>query len=47
MTTTIAPCFTNIGMHGFGFKKQIFIKVVKGTKATNDENMFNLFERPQ
>jgi hypothetical protein len=34
MTTTIVPCFTNIGMHGFGFKKQIFIKVVKGTKAT-------------
>jgi hypothetical protein len=34
MATTIAPCFTNIGMHGFGFKKQIFIEVVKANKAT-------------
>jgi hypothetical protein len=34
MTTTIVPCSTNIGVHGSGFKKQIFIEVVKATKAT-------------
>jgi hypothetical protein len=34
MTTIIVPCFTNIDMHGFGFKKQIFIEFVKATKAT-------------
>ncbi|KAH9555849.1 hypothetical protein CY35_08G137900 [Sphagnum magellanicum] len=34
MTTTIVPCSTNIGMHGYGFKKQIFIEVVKATTAT-------------
>jgi hypothetical protein len=34
MTTTIVPCSTNIGMHGFGFKKHIFIEVVKANKAT-------------
>jgi hypothetical protein len=34
MTTTIVPCSTNITMHGYGFKKQIFIEVVKATKAT-------------
>jgi len=34
MTTTIVPCSTNIGMHGSGFKKQIFIEVIKATKAT-------------
>jgi hypothetical protein len=33
MTTTIVPCSTNIGMHGFDFKKQIFIEVVKANKA--------------
>jgi len=34
MTTTVVPCFTNIGMHGSSFKKQIFIEVVKVVKAT-------------
>jgi hypothetical protein len=34
MSTTIVPCSTNIGMHGFGFKKQIFIEAVKANKAT-------------
>jgi hypothetical protein len=34
MTTTIVPCSTNIGMHDFGFRKQIFIEVVKTNKAT-------------
>jgi hypothetical protein len=34
MTTTIMPCSTNIGMQCSGFKKQIFIKVVKANKAT-------------
>jgi hypothetical protein len=34
MTTTIVPCSTKIGMHGFGFKKQIFIEVVIANKAT-------------
>jgi len=33
MTTTIMPCSTNIGMQCSGFKKQIFIKVVKANKA--------------
>jgi hypothetical protein len=32
MITTIVPCSTNIGMHGF--KKQIFIEVVKASKTT-------------
>jgi hypothetical protein len=31
MTTTIVPCSTNISVHGFGFKKQIVIEVVKAT----------------
>ncbi len=34
MTTTIVPCSTNIAMCGFGFKKQIFIEVIKANKAT-------------
>jgi hypothetical protein len=34
MTTTIVPCSTNIGMHGSGFLKQIFIQVVKANKTT-------------
>jgi len=34
MTTNIMPCFINIGMHCFGFKKQIYIEVVKVNKAT-------------
>ncbi len=34
MTTTIVPCSTNIGMHGYSFKKQIFIEVVKANKTT-------------
>jgi hypothetical protein len=34
MTTTIVPCSTNIGMHDSSFKKQIFIEVIKATKAT-------------
>ncbi len=34
MTTTIVSCSTNIGMRGSGFKKQIFIEVVKTNKAT-------------
>jgi hypothetical protein len=34
MTTTIVPCSTHIGIHGFGFKKEIFIEVVKANKTT-------------
>ncbi len=34
MTTTIVPCSTNIGTHGFSFQKQILIKVVKANKTT-------------
>jgi len=34
MITTIVPCSTNIGMHGFGFLKQIFIEVVKANNGT-------------
>jgi hypothetical protein len=34
MSTTIVPCSTNIGMHGSGLKKQIFIEIVKANKAT-------------
>jgi hypothetical protein len=33
MRTTIVPCSTNIAMHGSGFKKQIFIEVVKANKT--------------
>jgi hypothetical protein len=32
--TTIVPCSTNIGMHGCGFKKYLFIEVVKANKTT-------------
>jgi hypothetical protein len=45
MTTTIMPCSINIGVHCFGFKKQIFIEVVKANKATMMKNMFLFFER--
>jgi len=34
MTTTIVPCSINIGMRGSCLKKQIFIEVVKASKAT-------------